>query len=290
MLLKTLSYAAIATGTAVLALGFMTYSASRIDPANAYFQETNIYHSGLVGTHTLALTFDDGPSAQTGALLDALAKYNIKATFFIVGSRVQYRREVMDRMMREGHVVANHSYTHARMGRLYASHPEMLITEIGNTNNEIAPYVRAGQGLYFRAPYGVWRRVHADFLNQDPTLKYYVGPVYWDIGGDISYDDNGNMRAAADWDCWSQDLTSEQCGEGYLKEIRRKNGGVVLMHDIRQRSLTMVSAMLPTLVADGFKFVTLDDVKDFDQYRTPLPQDVPIAMGDGRTPLSAPAR
>ena len=62
------------------------------------------------------------------------------------------------------------------------------------------------------------------------------------------------------------------------------------MHDIRQRSLTMVSALLPTLVADGFKFVTLDDVKEFDKYRTPLPQDVPIAMGDGRTPLAAPAR
>ena len=86
------------------------------------------------------------------------------------------------------------------------------------TNAAIAPYVRPGQGLYFRAPYGVWRKVHADFLNQDPELKHYVGPVYWDIGGDISYDDDGGLRAAADWDCWSQDLTADQCAQGYMRE------------------------------------------------------------------------
>jgi len=290
MLFRVISFVGTAVLTTALALVFMTLPAQRFEPANAYFQQTNIYRSGLQGTHTLALTFDDGPSAYTGELLDSLARYNVKATFFIVGSRVPFHRDAMDRMMREGHVVANHSYTHARMGRRFANHPELLITQIGDTNNAIAPYVRPGQGLYFRAPYGVWRKVHADFLNQDPALKYYVGPVYWDIGGNIAYDDEGNMRAAADWDCWSQDLTSEQCGEGYLREIRRKKGGVVLMHDIRQRSLMMVNALLPALVAEGYSFVTLDDVREFDQYRTPLPQDVPIAMGDGRTPLAAPAR
>ncbi len=290
MLLRSVSFAATAALTTVLALVFTTFPAPRIDPANAYFQPTNIYRSGLVGTHALALTFDDGPSAYTSELLDSLARYNIRATFFIVGSRVQYHRDVMERMMREGHVIANHSFTHARLGRRYASNPELLITQIGTTNDAIAPYVRPGQGLYFRAPYGVWRRVHADYLNQDPALKYYVGPIYWDVGGDIAYDDEGNLRTAADWDCWSQDLTAEQCGAGYLREIRRKKGGIVLMHDIRQRSLWMVNALLPTLVADGYRFVTLDEVQEFDQYRTPATQDVPIAMRDGRYPLAAPAR
>jgi peptidoglycan/xylan/chitin deacetylase (PgdA/CDA1 family) len=187
-------------------------------------------------------------------------------------------------------VVANHSYSHARLGRRYANNPELLIDQIGTTNDAIAPYVRPGQGLYFRAPYGVWRQVHADYLNQDPVLKYYVGPIYWDVGGDIAYDDEGNLRQAADWDCWARDLTSEQCGEGYLREIHRRKGGIVLMHDIRQRSMSMVKAILPTLVADGYSFVTLDEVRELDQYRTPLPQDVPIAMGDGRYPFAASAR
>ncbi|MCE9522228.1 MAG: polysaccharide deacetylase family protein [Alphaproteobacteria bacterium] len=290
MLWKFASFVGTAVATTALALVFMTLPAQQFEPANAYFQETNIYRSGLVGTRTLALTFDDGPSAHTGELLDVLAQNKVHATFFVVGSRVAFHSDIMERMMREGHVVANHSFSHARMGRRYASHPELLITQIGDSNTAIAPYVRPGQGLYFRAPYGVWRRVHAEFLNQDPALKYYVGPVYWDIGGNIAYDDEGNMRAAADWDCWSQDLTSDQCGEGYLREIRRKKGGIVLMHDIRQRSLAMVQAMLPTLVAEGYSFVTLDELREFDQYRTPLPQEVPVAARDGQHRLAAPAR
>ena len=268
----------------------MTLPASQIDPANAYFQETNIYRSGLQGTKTLALTFDDGPSAFSNELLDALAQNNVKATFFVVGSRVRYHPEVMERMAREGHVIANHSFTHARLGRRYAATPELLITEIGNTQAAIQPYLRPGQGLYFRAPYGVWRRVHADYLNQDPVLKYYVGPVYWDVGGDISYDDEGRLRSAADWDCWSQNLTAEQCGQGYLREIHRKNGGIVLMHDIRERSIWMVKAILPQLVAEGYKFVTLDQVPEFNQYKTPVPQDVPVASSDGYNPYATLAR
>jgi peptidoglycan/xylan/chitin deacetylase (PgdA/CDA1 family) len=290
MLVRVLSLAAAGLATAALALLFMTLPASQIDSANAYFQQTNIYRSGLQGTKTLALTFDDGPSSFTNELLDSLARNNVKATFFVVGSRVRHHPAIMDRMMREGHVIANHSFTHARLGRRYAATPELLITEIGNTNAAIAPYIRPGQGLYFRAPYGVWRKVHADFLNQDPELKNYVGPVYWDIGGDISYDDDGHLRAAADWDCWSQDLTADQCAQGYMHEIRRKQGGVVLMHDIRQRSLWMVNAMLPALVAEGYRFVTLDQVPEFDQYKTPVPTDVPVAQSEGYNPYGANAR
>jgi peptidoglycan/xylan/chitin deacetylase (PgdA/CDA1 family) len=289
MLLRAIWFGATAVATVALALAFMTFPASQVDPANAYFQQTNIYRSGLIGTRTLALTFDDGPSVFTNELLDSLSRHNIRATFFVVGSRVPHHRDVMERMMREGHVVANHSYTHARLGRRYANDPELLISQIGKTNEAITPYVRPGQGLYFRAPYGVWRRVHADYLNQDPVLQHYVGPVYWDIGGQISYDDDGNVRQAADWDCWSQDLTAEQCGEGYLREIRRKKGGVVLLHDIRQRSLWMVNQMLPVLVAEGYRFITLDEVEEFEQYRTPPMPDVPVAANDGM-PYGATAR
>jgi peptidoglycan/xylan/chitin deacetylase (PgdA/CDA1 family) len=268
----------------------MTFPASRITPANAYFQETNIYSSGLQGTGTLALTFDDDPSAYTGELLDTLARYNIRATFFVVGTRARQHPEILERMTREGHVIANHSFTHARLSKRYATHPELLLKEIGRTNDAIAPYVRPGQGLYFRAPYGAWRRAHAQYLNEDPTLRYYIGPIFWEIGGDLSYDDDGNVRAAADWDCWSQDLSADQCGSGYLREIRRKRGGVVLMHDIRQRSVWMVNGLIPTLVAEGFRFVTLDEIPAYEPYRTPAPQDVPVAMGSQPSVVAAPAR
>jgi peptidoglycan/xylan/chitin deacetylase (PgdA/CDA1 family) len=291
MLLRALSFVATAVATVVLVLVFVTLPPSQIAPANAYFQAQNIHRSGLVGTKTLALTFDDGPSAFTGPLLDSLAKYDIKATFFVVGTRVRNHPGTMERMMREGHVIANHSFSHAQLGQRYAASPNLLISQVGNTNSAIAPYVRPGQGLYFRAPYGVWRRLHADILNQDAVLKHYVGPIYWDVGGNISYDDNGTLRAAADWDCWAHDLSADECGRGYMREIRRKQGGVVLMHDIRERSLWMVNAMLPQLVAEGYKFVTLDEVRAYDQYKAPTaPDDTPVATNEGLWPFGATAR
>lgn len=291
MLFKALSFVATAVATVVLVLAFVTLPPSQIEPANAYFQPTNIYHSGLVGTRKLALTFDDGPSQFTNQLLDTLARNNARATFFVVGARVRQHPAVMERMMREGHVIANHSFTHARLGKRYVTNPELLITQIGNTNAAISPYLRPNQGLYFRAPYGVWRRVHAEYLNNDPVLQKYVGPIYWDIGGDISYDDSGNLRAAADWDCWSHDLSADECGQGYLREIKRKKGGVVLMHDIRERSLWMLGTLLPKLVAEGFQFVTLDEVPEFDQYKAPVaPDNVPIVENEGPMPYGATAR
>lgn len=290
MLFKALSFAATAVAAVALVLAFVMLPPSQIEPANAYFQPGNIYRSGLVGTKTLALTFDDGPSAFTNQILDTLARNQVRATFFVVGSRVRHHPEVMERMMREGHVIANHSFSHANMGRRYVDNPQLLINQIGNTNAAIAPYVRPGQGLYFRAPYGVWRKAHAAFLNQDPVLQHYVGPIYWDVGGNVSYDDNGTLRTAADWDCWSHDLSADECARGYLREIRRKQGGVVLMHDIRERSLWMINGLLPQLVAEGYKFVTLDEVREYDQYKAPIaPDNVPVAEYDGLMPYGATA-
>ena len=291
MLFKALSFAATAVAAVMLVLAFVMLPPSQIEPANAYFQPGNIYRSGLVGTKTLALTFDDGPSAFTDEVLDTLARNQVRATFFVVGSRVRHHPGTMERMMREGHVIANHSFSHANMGRRYADNPQLLLTQIGNTNAAIAPYVRPGQGLYFRAPYGVWRKAHANFLNQDPILQNYVGPIYWDVGGNTSYDDNGTLRAAADWDCWSNDLSADECARGYLREIRRKQGGVVLMHDIRERSLWMINGLLPQLVAEGYTFVTLDEVREYDQYKAPIaPDNVPVAEYDGLMPYGATAR
>jgi peptidoglycan/xylan/chitin deacetylase (PgdA/CDA1 family) len=286
MLLRMTSMIATVVATVLLAVCFVTFPASRVENANAYFQTSNIRSSGLVGTKTLALTFDDGPSAFTPKLLDVLAQNNVHATFFLVGTRVNNHEATLQRMAREGHVIANHSFSHAQLGRRYANNPELLVKQIGHTNDAIAPFVRQGQGLYFRAPYGVWRSVHAATLNDDPVLRNYVGPIYWDIGGQIVYDDEGNVRSAADWDCWSHDWHADKCARGYMREIARKQGGIVLMHDIRERSILMVQAMLPSLLADGYKFVTLDEVKALDQFKTPSGEDVPVADA-GSTPSNA---
>ena len=100
-------------------------------------------------------------------------------------------------------------------------------------NDEIAPLQPRGTQLFFRAPYGVWRSAHAKILNADPVLKHYIGPIYWDVGGETRLNAHGYVMSSADWNCWVRHWSAQVCAKGYLREIRRKNGGVVIMHCIQ---------------------------------------------------------
>src|ERR1700744_921259 len=101
-----------------LVLGFIPAAALAGDSQSvssndvAYFQQRNIFHSGLRDTHTVALTFDDGPNQNTPAVLDALKAANVKGTFFIVGKMARAYPDVLARIAAEGHCLANNSGTH----------------------------------------------------------------------------------------------------------------------------------------------------------------------------------
>jgi peptidoglycan/xylan/chitin deacetylase (PgdA/CDA1 family) len=136
-------------------------------------------------------------------------------------------------------------------------------------HDQIAPLMAKGDKFYFRAPYGAWRRAHADILNADPELRRYVGPIYWDIGGDISMSRDGYVMSAADWECWRKGWDARTCAKGYSREIRRKDGGVVLMHSIHLRSADLVRQVMPALIEEGYRFVRLDQMPEYRQYETP---------------------
>ena len=276
-------------GLAALAMMLAPVAAWAQSPASssnqvAYFQTGNIFHSGLRGTHTVALTFDDGPNANTPGVLDALKAYNVKATFFIVGRMARAYPEILKRIADEGHLLANHSASHPLLGRRYVRHPELLIEQIRQVDDEISPLMPPGSKFYFRAPYGSWRSPHAAVLNADPVLKKYVGPIYWDEGGDISFDGDGYILSSADWDCWHRHWQAATCAKGYLREIRRKDGGGVLMHCIHTRSPALVETVLPALVEEGYSFVRIDQIPEYRQYETPLqPAPVVASLGGGST-------
>jgi peptidoglycan/xylan/chitin deacetylase (PgdA/CDA1 family) len=234
----------------------------------AYFQARTLFHSGLRDTHTVALTFDDGPNLNTPGVLDVLKAMNVKATFFIVGKMAKAYPQILARVAAEGHLLANHSATHPFLSSRYDTHPEMLIDQLRQVNDEISPLMKPGDQLFFRAPYGAWRSAHAAILNADPVLRNYTGPVYWDIGGETSMRD-GYIMSSADWECWHHHWTADTCAKGYLREIRRKNGGIVLMHCIHSQSPALVEAVVPALVEEGYNFVRIDQIQDFRQYETP---------------------
>lgn len=235
----------------------------------ALFQERTIFHSGLRNAHTIALTFDDGPNAHTVEVLDALKAMNVKATFFIVGNQAHRHPDVLARIAREGHLLANHSATHAYLGGSYDADPERLLNQLREVHEQIAPLMAKGDKFYFRAPYGAWKYAHADILNADPELRRYVGPIYWDVGGDITMSRDGYVMSAADWECWRKGWEARTCAKGYSREIRRKDGGVVLMHSIHMKSADLVRQVVPALIEEGYRFVRLDQMPEYRQYETP---------------------
>jgi len=271
-------------------LSLSSIAAAHAGPANgeriALFQPHTIFHSGLRDAHTVALTFDDGPNANTNAVLDVLKRYNVKATFFIVGRMAHAHPEELRRIAAEGHLLGNHSATHPLLGAAYDEHPERLLDQLRDVNDQIAPLMRPGDKFYFRAPYGAWRSAHAAILNADPILRSYIGPIYWDIGGDITRSEDGYIMSSADWDCWRHHWGATECAKGYLREIRRKDGGVVLMHCIHTQSAELVADVVPALIEEGYTFERLDQVPEYKQYETPPTAPVVALASTSTQPVS----
>ncbi len=264
---------------AALAAGSVLVTSAGAQTAGAkvaWFEPRNIFHSGLRGTHTVALTFDDGPNFHTPAVLDALQANGVQATFFIVGRMAALYPGVLARIAADGNLLANHSATHPFLGRRYAEHPELLLVELRSVDDQIAPLMPPGTSFFFRAPYGAWRPALAEALNADPVLRKYVGPIYWDEGGQTTLSDDGYVLRSADWDCWHRHWDAATCAKGYLREIRRNNGGVAIMHCIHAQSAALVAEIVPPLVEEGYRFVRLDQVPSYRQYETPPMESLPV--------------
>lgn len=255
-------------GALGLLLAAMTPAAAG-DAQVALFQPKTIFHSGLVNDHTIALTFDDGPNAHTDEVLDVLKKLHVKATFFIVGKMAHRYPQTLARIAAEGHLLANHSATHVLLDSSYDKNPQALLDQLRDVDAQIEPLMKPGDKLYFRAPYGAWKPAHADILNADPVLRNYVGPIFWDVGGEVSMSSDGYVMSSADWDCWHLGWSAKTCAKGYLREIRRQNGGVVLMHCIHLQSAALVAAVVPALIEEGYNFVRLDQLPAYRRYETP---------------------
>lgn len=224
------------------------------------FSKTNLenIHQGY---NEIVLTFDDGPNpGVTNRILDILLDHNIKATFFVIGKNVLAHPDLMKRIVDEGHIVGNHSMTHLALKNLDPILWKGTVeNEVLKAHDVIVPYLANNRHFYFRAPEAAWAKKYADFLNIDPIGKKYIGPILWDIGGEMEIK-NGKYLQAADWACWSKKISIDDCMSGYLYEAKQRKGGVVLMHDLRHQSAEMLEKMIPELEDRGFTFSTLNDV------------------------------
>ncbi len=234
-----------------------TFSSEGIDKD---FSRNNLEKIHL-GHNEIILTFDDGPNpGVTNKILDILLEHNIQATFFVIGKNALAYPEIMKRIIDEGHIVGNHSMSHIPLKNLDPLNwKETVRNEILDAHGVLLPFMSNNKHFYFRAPEAAWAQKYAAFLNENETGKQYIGPILWDIGGELEIKNDIYLQAA-DWECWSKKISIENCMSGYLNDAQNKKGGVVLMHDLRKQSVQLLSYLIPELQDRGFTFSTLNDV------------------------------
>jgi len=186
----------------------------------------------------VALTFDDGPMPQyTEKVLSMLAERRIKATFFVVGEELARSPYLTAEILRGGHQLGNHSYTHKRM---LLKSPSFVADEIEKTNKLIK---KAGfeEQIYFRPPYG--KKLF--------TLPYYLDQqnmtsVTWDVDPGSALPEEASARQIADY---------------VIKEAQ--NGSIILLHVMfvtRKNELAAVPMIIEGLKELDFEFVTVDEL------------------------------
>lgn len=183
----------------------------------------------------IALTFDDGPQkTYTIQILDALKKYDAKATFFVVGERVESHSGILLRMKNEGHQIGNHTWDHKKLHRLSDTD---IREQIDSSNKEI--FAITGElPRVLRPPNGIHTKRVTSVAHQ-PIIMWSVDTF--------------------DWLYRNADHTIAKVTES------TKTGSIILMHDLYQSSSNAVPAILERLSARGFEFVTVDELLGFDE-------------------------
>jgi peptidoglycan/xylan/chitin deacetylase (PgdA/CDA1 family) len=189
------------------------------------------------------LTFDDGPSTVTPTILDVLKQENVKASFFVLGSRVNAMPEMTKRIYDEGHYVANHGYSHS-YSAIYAS-PQAVLDEFNECNKAVRNAIGVSDyhSHLFRFPGGLPGGKYAEIKRQAKEL--------------LSQNDIVNI----DWNALTGDAeTANPTVEFEMQRIQEtvnnKSSVVILMHDAQAKAVT--AEALPQIISwlreNGYEF------------------------------------
>ena len=199
-------------------------------PAGPQITFNSVYVEGPY----VALTFDDGPNATlTPKLLDLLAARHLKATFFVVGQNAEEYPEILKRIVREGHEVASHSWSHPNLGKMS---DEGVRRELQRTDDAIVAAIGKRPTL-MRPPYGSITANQKRWIHEE--FGYRI--IMWDVD-------------PLDWKRPGPSVVTARI----LKET--KAGSIILAHDIHAPTIEAMPATFDQLMKKGFKSVTVTEL------------------------------
>lgn len=203
-------------------------SVSRINKTN-YEYDVVINRKIDKSKKLIALTFDDGPNYNTSKVIDVLNKYDIKATFFVLGSRAINNKDILRKMVDSGMEIGNHTYNHL----LLTKYDENKIrSEIEDTSDVIYSATNKRPNL-LRPSYGS--------INNKIKKVANMPIIIWDID-------------TLDWKYHN----SKRITSRVVNKVR--DGDIILMHDIYSASLNALSNIIPILKNNGYEFVTVNEL------------------------------
>jgi peptidoglycan/xylan/chitin deacetylase (PgdA/CDA1 family) len=221
----------------------------KIAPTAAEPQIT--FNSVHVDGPYIALTFDDGPNATlTPKLLDLLAARHLKATFFVVGQNAADHPDILKRAVREGHEIANHSWSHPNLGKMS---DDAVRRELQKTDDAIVAAIGKRPTL-LRPPYGSITARQKKWIHEE--FGYRI--IIWDVD-------------PLDWKRPGPSVVTARI----LKET--KAGSIVLAHDIHPPTIEAMPRTFDQLIEKGFKSVTVTELLGMATPIPPKPKPSPSA-------------
>ncbi|WP_297829783.1 polysaccharide deacetylase family protein [uncultured Rikenella sp.] len=220
-------------------LGFGYYASFFID--SGVYLKARCRASGHSDEPLLALTFDDGPDERnTPLVLDTLASEGVRATFFLIGERAAAHPELVRRIVREGHLIGNHTFTHS--GRSPFRSRAAIRAELEATRRTLEQITGLRTRL-FRPPFGV----------TNPRIAAAVRDGRYDTIG---------------WDIRPFDTRTHVSRDKILRRIldRLRPGSVVLLHDRIDGADHLVRQLLTNARRRGYRFETIDRLFHLSAY------------------------
>ena len=180
----------------------------------------------------IALTFDDGPSRFTDYILNLLEQHNARATFFVLGYRVEARRDTVLRAVNIGSEIAGHTWSHHSLSKLSCQ----AIAETIQATSAIIYEVTGVSPRFFRPPYG--------WLNDNVA----------NISGELGYSVVNWTLDPMDW----KYRDAQTIYDTIMNQV--EEGAIILLHDIHPTTVAAMELVIPSLIAEGYQLVTVSEL------------------------------
>lgn len=177
----------------------------------------------------VALTFDDGPNHNTIRILDILEHYGVKATFFILGTNITEKEEIIEKMNDLGMEIGNHMYSHKLITKLS---DEKILSEVERVDTMIFDIIGRYPTL-IRPSYGTFNKRIKSLLDR-PIIIWNVDTLDWKYHN------------------------SNRIYNKIMKNV--SDGDIILMHDIYSATANSLEKVIPELLESGYQLVTVSEL------------------------------